>query len=94
MEDRVDVQSVWEVKFVGHWGNLQGDVVGTNESMLKFLGGTGCLGGKVDVIGREQYLVSYHIRYFTARLVSILFLVGFGQNEGVCGDLGGIFERF
>ena len=94
MKDWVDMEGIWEVKFVGNRRNLLGDVIWSNELMLEFLGRSQSLGGKVDVVCREHDLVSNFEGDITVRLVCISFLIGFGQDKGICGNLGRILERF
>jgi hypothetical protein len=85
VEDGVDAQGIWKDEAVGDRGNHMGYGVWANEPGLKFLGGAGCLGSKVNVCGRQQNLISHMELYITTRLVGIAFLIGLGQGESI-GD--------
>jgi hypothetical protein len=94
MEDGVDVQGIQEGKMVGNRGDDVGDGVGANEPRLKFLGGMGSLGCKVNVHGGQQNLVTNSELDIMTRLVGIAFLIGLGKGEGISGCVDVIVQGF
>ena len=58
--------------------------------MLELLGGLGCLRCQIDVIGGDKDLVTYFELHVASMFICTSFLIGFGQGQGIHGNLGGI----